>query len=254
MGTYGQTIAEYAYDAYGNILSAPTSGVGARNPFRYRGYYYDTETGFYYLQSRYYDPEVSRFINADVVMDTGSFIRTNVFAYCFNNPANHMDDNGYWPKYYTPNHTSANCYAYVLGVSYFYKIPNVPEYSSVYALARRVQENLRIVWKRRSILLGTNYYSVKFDTRYYYLIAMRTGKGGNAYLGYSWDYHFMVRHESMTWSHKPGSSNPSIYVGSARYNNPSTMNWPRYDWYYPYRMFIANYYNSDTYYIAVEKR
>ena len=60
--------------------------MGARNPYRYRGYYYDTETGFYYLQSRYYDPEVSRFINTDVVMDTGSFIGTNLFAYCLNNP------------------------------------------------------------------------------------------------------------------------------------------------------------------------
>ena len=72
--------------------------MGARNPFRYRGYYYDAETGFYYLHNRYYDPEVSRFINADVVLDGSSVIGTNLFAYCFNNPANHVDDTGYWAR------------------------------------------------------------------------------------------------------------------------------------------------------------
>ena len=95
VGTYGQTIAEYAYDAYGNILSAPTSGVGSRNPYRYRGYYYDTETGFYYLQSRYYDPEVSRFINADEQFDENAgFVGTNLFAYCANNPVMFVDSSG----------------------------------------------------------------------------------------------------------------------------------------------------------------
>ena len=63
--TSGTSVATYKYDAWGNVISA-TGTMASVNPFRYRGYYYDTETGFYYLQSRYYDPEIGRFINADV--------------------------------------------------------------------------------------------------------------------------------------------------------------------------------------------
>ncbi len=79
----------------GTSSQPPPAAWEVENPFSYRWYYYDTETGFYYLQSRYYNLEVSRFINADVVMNTNSFIGTNVFAYCFNNPANCLDDTGY---------------------------------------------------------------------------------------------------------------------------------------------------------------
>ena len=65
------------------------------NPFRYRGYIYDTETGFYYSQSRYYDPEIGRFINADgyVTTDQG-FAGCNMFLYCGNNPVNYQDVDG----------------------------------------------------------------------------------------------------------------------------------------------------------------
>ena len=71
------------------------------NPFRYRGYYYDAETGFYWLQSRYYDPEVGRFLNSDkVIAGIGESIQGyNVFAYCFNNPINLSDPTGNWPKW-----------------------------------------------------------------------------------------------------------------------------------------------------------
>ena len=67
----GTKIYEYAYDAWGNIIKSAQVATGgsdahAVNPFRYRGYYYDSETGFYYLQSRYYNPEWGRFLNADV--------------------------------------------------------------------------------------------------------------------------------------------------------------------------------------------
>ena len=97
----GTVCATYSYDAWGKILSATTTGASAVanlaeiNPLRYRGYYYDTETGFYYLQSRYYDPAVCRFINADsyVSTDTG-FIGNNMFAYCNNNPISRDDEDG----------------------------------------------------------------------------------------------------------------------------------------------------------------
>ncbi len=90
----GSAVATYEYDAWGNVLSK--SGTMAdKNPLRYRGYYYDTETGFYYLQSRYYDPANRRFINADSYASTGQgFIGTNMFAYCLNNPIIYRDTSG----------------------------------------------------------------------------------------------------------------------------------------------------------------
>ena len=91
----GTVVASYEYDAWGNILSK--SGTMAdKNPLRYRGYYYDTETGFYYLQSRYYDPSMRRFLNADSYASTGQgFIGTNMFSYCNNNPVIYADTTGH---------------------------------------------------------------------------------------------------------------------------------------------------------------
>ena len=69
--------------------------VGANQPFRYRGYVYDEETCWYYLQSRYYDPNTCRFISADVLLSTGQgVIGHNSFAYCLNEPINRIDDTG----------------------------------------------------------------------------------------------------------------------------------------------------------------
>ena len=92
----------YTYDAWGSVTATTAAGntPGAttlvyRNPIRYRGYYYDNETGFYYLQSRYYDPATRRFINADGYASTGQgFSGTNMFAYCGNNPVVHKDPSG----------------------------------------------------------------------------------------------------------------------------------------------------------------
>ena len=74
--------------------------MAEKNPLRYRGYYYDSETGFYYVSSRYYDPEIGRWINADSVIAGvgGSVQGYNLFAYCFNNPVNMSDPTGNWPK------------------------------------------------------------------------------------------------------------------------------------------------------------
>ena len=76
------------------------STLGEMNPLRYRGYVYDNETQLYYLQSRYYDPEIGRFINADdveiLLEDCEALIQYNLFAYCWNNPVNASDPDGYW--------------------------------------------------------------------------------------------------------------------------------------------------------------
>jgi RHS repeat-associated protein len=96
----GNTCATYAYDAWGALLAEnEDSSVEGLNPFRYRGYVYDTETELYYLQSRYYDPKTGRFINADdpAYNDTvsGSPLSTNMFAYCENNAVNCIDKYGF---------------------------------------------------------------------------------------------------------------------------------------------------------------
>ena len=90
----GNEVAAYDYDPYGKIISA-TGDLAEINPLRYRGYYYDTETSFYYLQSRYYDPEICRFINADSYASTGQgLIGLNTFAYCNNSPIQSRDRDG----------------------------------------------------------------------------------------------------------------------------------------------------------------
>ena len=95
----GTTVATYTYDAWGNVLTA-TGSLATINPLRYRGYYYDEETKLYYLQSRYYDPAIGRFINADEYVSTGQgFIGCNMFAYCNNNIINSKDPTG---EHYTP--------------------------------------------------------------------------------------------------------------------------------------------------------
>ena len=103
----GKLAASYDYDAWGNctvydssakVLTDPTS-IANLNPLRYRGYYYDAETGFYYLQSRYYDPAICRFINADTfaTTDANGFLSANMFAYCENNPVGNSDSEGEFP-------------------------------------------------------------------------------------------------------------------------------------------------------------
>ena len=89
-------VVKYDYDAWGNhrvlngagAVITDTQHIGHKNPFRYRGYYYDTETGLYYLKSRYYDPETCRFINMDSVeyADPSYLHGLNLYAYCNNNP------------------------------------------------------------------------------------------------------------------------------------------------------------------------
>ena len=87
--------------AWGKIIATTGSlanTVGANQPFRYRGYVYDEETQWYYLQSRYYDPAVRRFISADVLLSTGQgVLGHNAFAYCNNNPVALADDEGSRP-------------------------------------------------------------------------------------------------------------------------------------------------------------
>lgn len=96
----GNIVAKYTYDSWGKLISIKDASdvdkttddtfIGYINPLRYRGYYYDSETGLYYLNARYYDPEVGRFISGDETLDGGY----NLFEYCYNNPINFADYTG----------------------------------------------------------------------------------------------------------------------------------------------------------------
>ena len=103
----GTLVGTYEYDPYGKLLSETSNhsysdpdNILHKNPFRYRGYYYDQETKWYYLQSRYYDPQVKRFINADstdlLTSDCADLMQYNLFMYCNGDPVNGDDPSGHF--------------------------------------------------------------------------------------------------------------------------------------------------------------
>ena len=99
-------VAEYTYDSYGQIISATrpsgvTDDIYQINPIRYKGYYFDADTGWYNLKTRYYDPVIARFINADdvslIAESPEGFTDKNLYSYCDNNPISRSDDDGdFW--------------------------------------------------------------------------------------------------------------------------------------------------------------
>ena len=135
----GETRVIYTYDSWGKLVSV-TDGegnalgankLGNLNSIRYRGYVYDSETGLYYLQSRYYDPEVGRFLNADSVDYIGyssEQLSYNAFAYCENDAVNGIDSVGLWAYdvhagYYNGNQYKKITYGVPSDFNYGYKIP-----------------------------------------------------------------------------------------------------------------------------------
>ena len=108
--TKGNIICTYAYDGYGNHIVLDENGkedtsltsIGHLNPFRYRGYYFDEESGLYYLNNRYYDPETGRFISPDIltILDEtkGQINGLNLYMYCNDNPIMYTDDSGCLPE------------------------------------------------------------------------------------------------------------------------------------------------------------
>ncbi len=84
----GDVVASYTYDAWGNILSE-TGSAASLNPYRYAGYRYDEATGLYYLNARYYNPSLGRFLSRDAIFSN------NLYVYCYNNPLKYVDPSGY---------------------------------------------------------------------------------------------------------------------------------------------------------------
>ena len=110
----GSSIGTYVYDAWGKATSISGS-VAQANPLRYRGYYFDQETGFYWLGSRYYAPEIGRFVNADTCFGTGkALMGINLFAYSLDNPICFHDSTGriFERSYDTDNDGEDDVYVY----------------------------------------------------------------------------------------------------------------------------------------------
>jgi RHS repeat-associated protein len=123
----GNEAVSYTYDSWGNVVSIDGSlatTVGVKNPYRYRGYRYDEETKLYYLQSRYYNPEWGRFVNADAIVgEKGELLSHNMFAYCSNDAVNMEDPNGYFGIKSSINKLNhAALYVYTFVVSRMYVI------------------------------------------------------------------------------------------------------------------------------------
>ena len=98
----GELVVSYEYDEWGKLIALTPAedgneeqiAVATKNPLRYRGYYYDNETGLYYLQSRYYSPDLCRFISPDD-FDMSSVYNSNLFNYCGNDPVNNITKTGF---------------------------------------------------------------------------------------------------------------------------------------------------------------
>ncbi|SES72127.1 RHS repeat domain-containing protein [[Clostridium] polysaccharolyticum] len=118
----GKNICSYEYDPWGNCVITGDMQIGCMNPIRYRGYYFDNETGFYYLGSRYYNPETERFINADeysLCIDNNQ----NMYKYCENNPMYYIDSKGFFAM------QNSHVIEYVKDQVYYYinnKVDNIP--------------------------------------------------------------------------------------------------------------------------------
>ena len=264
-------VAEYEYDAWGNCtILRNTDNIANTNPLRYRGYYYDTDTGLYYLQSRYYDSNIGRFINAD---DSNLLLNNvyNLYAYCENNPVIGMDPSGYY------NIKNFNCYSYAVGYSGGWLNPGYKSntrlgyYYTVNQIAKLVLNDykgkIRKIKNQRS-KIKSGEYRIALRVCTYPNVYPKGFIGPPIYITY--DYHFWKQDpKTLKWWDKPGKTairclgkvNPenkkNWYLTTQLYNTrfyelgrplKSRMLYGRKVWYRDL------YYNSKVIYFAIKSK
>ncbi len=243
----GALLASYDYDAWGNCTVNtvnPNYTIGNDNPIRYRSYYFDTDTGLYYLQSRYYDATIGRFINADGYVTTGQGVLSyNMFAYCMNNPIAFSDPSGCSAisvivaiaivavfaitlsscssnestSTVSPYSNQANCYAYAMKLENdprtgepFQSKPQPGEFSGNGLTYRDLYGDSETVKNNinKKVIADAEVLNLNYIE---VSSANHTAKPGNwvvalAYATDGSDYHWYRRNDDGSWSHKPGST------------------------------------------------
>ncbi len=260
----GAEIAIYAYDAWGNIVNS-LCYEGNETPFAlnhitYRSYYRDDETEFYYLQSRYYDAEVGRFVNSDdmkvfidnCMNETDNLLEFNTYIYCLGNPCNNIDSSGHSVKEWVNKQVGVsnfsiisakgtkidyNCYGYAINIYSGYTrqqlnpgcisdIKNYKKYTSfigAYRLAKLVKKDLEKLGRDAKILTKSNNKPSYKTDKNHYLIAIRT-TNKSKYPRY-YDYHFM-KQSGKIWSFKGGWSGAVFELKSGL--TPNDVTWDQY--------------------------
>ena len=235
----GVAKVEYTYDSWGKKLSCTgtlATTLGALNPFRYRGYVYDEETQWYYLKSRYYDPETCRFISADVLLSTGQgVLGHNCYAYCGNNPIICVDSGGtFWETvvigvillvlssvsgcakndsndFGIETTNNGNCYQYATGLPYDnLKGLYYPGFSKGYAEGYQFKNQTELL-----LAIQTDYNTAFPNSRVLFIVSPSNSndKPDNAdewiiaYCYHGSDFHFFRYDYEIGWTHKPGWDN-----------------------------------------------
>ena len=234
----GQKIAEYLYNGWGEVINqSGDKEIAKLNPLRYRGYYYDEESGFYYLNNRYYDSSIKRMINMDRYTDTGfGMFSHNMYAYCENTPVNASNYSGNvpaWVKKHSKspsgknyfwksitNNSGVNCYAYAVDLSNRKNPGELCGYNFHYNFTETYIRDLIIkdLNKRKYECRKVSPSDARTVTSDWKLIALRIGKSKTQGLGVEnyQDYHVMRRRykDGAFWAHKPGCvSSVLIYNG-----------------------------------------
>lgn len=234
----GQKIAEYLYNGWGEVINqSGDKEIAKLNPLRYRGYYYDEESGFYYLNNRYYDSSIKRMINMDRYTDTGfGMFSHNMYAYCENTPVNASNYSGNvpaWVKKHSKspsgknyfwksitNNSGVNCYAYAVDLSNRKNPGELCGYNFHYNFTETYIRDLIIkdLNKRKYECRKVSPSDARTVTSDWKLIALRIGKSKTQGLGAEnyQDYHVMRRRykDGAFWAHKPGCvSSVLIYNG-----------------------------------------
>ena len=142
----GNTVVEYSYDPWGVPTVTGDTEFAKINPCSYRGYDYDEETKLYYISSRYYNPDVGRFISSDVLLDTTMIVGFNIFAYCGNNPIVYVDPSGYgriYVIYY--NDPNSGFYQQAMNSPYYNR-----KNKNVYMIGVKSNSDFINAWNRMS--------------------------------------------------------------------------------------------------------